>query len=438
MTRTLARLYATLLCSLLIAPQAGWSQVAAPLPPAAQEALDKGIVAANLPDYLLAIRYFEEARKAAPDAPVIYFNLGLAESKIPSRELRAMAWFGAYLAAFPDAPNASVVKAEIGALEVRHHSNTAKFLAALLDAANQTAANRRDENLRSVVASTAASGDIVAARRIVQTIQDPIYAESGHFAIVRAQAESGDVLGARKSADSLSKGLTKDNAMVFVLEAHVRAGDMAGAQSALDLIRSADTKNRMLAIIAGAQARAGNIADAQRAAAMIESAGSRNKLRLAIVNAQADRGDLAAAKETIALIDSAYSQSYAHLELARAQAKSGDMAGAKASLATAQKIADLIPEESSKNAVQDYIRRFTQTFPAGQPPAQRWLLDLYNPEAGNYLALNTDIFLDFPGHLKSLPRSADPQAVFSALAKTAEIVTWTHILLRRRMREQLQ
>ena len=38
----------------------------APLPPAAQEALNKGIIAAKVPDYPLAIRYFEEARKIAP------------------------------------------------------------------------------------------------------------------------------------------------------------------------------------------------------------------------------------------------------------------------------------------------------------------------------------------------------------------------------------
>src|SRR6266699_1493919 len=67
----------------------------APLPAAAQEALNKGIIAAKVPDYLLAIRYFEEARKLAPQAPVIFMNLGLAESKIPGRELRAIAWFGA-------------------------------------------------------------------------------------------------------------------------------------------------------------------------------------------------------------------------------------------------------------------------------------------------------------------------------------------------------
>lgn len=69
--------------------------------------------------YLLAVRFFEEARKLAPEAPVIYLNLGLAESRIPGRELRAIAWFGAYLAANPTAPNAAAVKEQIAVLDVK-------------------------------------------------------------------------------------------------------------------------------------------------------------------------------------------------------------------------------------------------------------------------------------------------------------------------------
>jgi hypothetical protein len=100
---------AVLIFVFVIAPNAGWGQAAAPapLPSAAQEVLNKGILAAKLPDYLLAIRYFEEARKLAPQAPVIFLNLGIAESKMPGRELRAIAWFGAYLSAAPDATNAA-------------------------------------------------------------------------------------------------------------------------------------------------------------------------------------------------------------------------------------------------------------------------------------------------------------------------------------------
>ena len=61
---------AALIFVFVIAPNAGWGQAAAPapLPSAAQEVLNKGILAAKLPDYLLAIRYFEEARKLAPQA----------------------------------------------------------------------------------------------------------------------------------------------------------------------------------------------------------------------------------------------------------------------------------------------------------------------------------------------------------------------------------
>jgi hypothetical protein len=95
--RGLRRLLTLAACLSFAQPLAALAQTTAtaPLPPAAQEALDKGIIAAKVPDYLLAIRFFEDARKLAPDAPIIYLNLGLAESRIPGRELRAIAWFGA-------------------------------------------------------------------------------------------------------------------------------------------------------------------------------------------------------------------------------------------------------------------------------------------------------------------------------------------------------
>jgi hypothetical protein len=123
------------------APDAGWGQASAPavpaaaLPAAAQEALNKGIIAAKVPDYLLAIRYLEEARKLAPTAPVIFMNLGIAESKIPGRELRAIAWFGAYLAATPDAPNAAAVKEQIAVLEVKNQSNLSRLIKSVQEAA---------------------------------------------------------------------------------------------------------------------------------------------------------------------------------------------------------------------------------------------------------------------------------------------------------------
>ncbi len=128
--RAKLRLLFVTLCVGIAQPIAAQAQTAT----AAQEALNKGIIAAKVPDYLLAICFFEEARKAAPQAPVIYLNLGLAESRIPGRELRAIAWFGAYLAAYPDAPNAAAVKEQIAVLDVRGQSNVSRLVKAVQDA----------------------------------------------------------------------------------------------------------------------------------------------------------------------------------------------------------------------------------------------------------------------------------------------------------------
>ena len=161
---------AALILFLVFAPDAGWGQAApavspAPLPPAAQEALNKGIIAAKVPDYLLAIRYFEEARKLAPQAPVIFMNLGVAESKIPGRELRAIAWFGAYLAASP-APNAAAVKEQIAVLEVRNQSNVSRLIKTMQDSAHQMSPGYRDGGLRDAAVLWANAGDFSSALKI--------------------------------------------------------------------------------------------------------------------------------------------------------------------------------------------------------------------------------------------------------------------------------
>jgi hypothetical protein len=65
---TLAQFNRIVLCSvaLLVSTATGSH---ADLATDAQQAINRGIIAAKQQDYLLAIRYFEEARKIAPDAP---------------------------------------------------------------------------------------------------------------------------------------------------------------------------------------------------------------------------------------------------------------------------------------------------------------------------------------------------------------------------------
>src|ERR1039458_2448018 len=124
-----------LVCLSLALSIALQGQVTAPLPSEAQEALHKGILAANQQDYLMAIRFFENARKMAPRAPEIYYNLGLAESKIPGRELRAICWFEAFLAANPNAPNAAAVNDQVDVLGVKSLSSIRRLIVSTQEAA---------------------------------------------------------------------------------------------------------------------------------------------------------------------------------------------------------------------------------------------------------------------------------------------------------------
>lgn len=190
-SRRLLRILIVALCFNLAQPLAAVAQTSAPpLPPAAQEVLDKGIIAARVPDYLLAIRYFDEARKLAPQAPVVFLNMGLAESRIPGRELRAMAWFGAYLSAYPEAPNAAVVKEQITVLEVKAQSDISRLLRTLQDAAKQTS-DYRDENLRFVATLWAESGDVDAAVKVTDLILNLLYKRRAQRDIVRFHVLAG-------------------------------------------------------------------------------------------------------------------------------------------------------------------------------------------------------------------------------------------------------
>ena len=89
-TRLFAHRFCQLTCLVYLSlalPAVALAQTSAPTTvPAphsadAKEAINKGILAARQQDYPLAIRYFQDARKIAPDAPEIYFDLGLAELK---------------------------------------------------------------------------------------------------------------------------------------------------------------------------------------------------------------------------------------------------------------------------------------------------------------------------------------------------------------------
>jgi len=360
---------AALIFALITAPGIAAAQGAppAPLPPTAQEALDKGIIAAKVPDYPLAVRFFEEARKLAPRAPVIYLNLGLAESRIPSRELRAIAWFGAYLAAYPDAPNVAAVKEQIALLDVRNQSNVSRLLKTVQDAAMQLPIERvidkdkdgrismetvnrsaiiRDYGLKEVSKLWAQMGDIPLALKAAGSILDVDQKSMAQRDIAGEQARANDFAGAQRTTDRIQDAHYKTFAQADIGREQAKAGDIAGAQKTVAGILDPRKKDFALSDIASAQARGGDIKGAQRTADSIPDDGKyQSGAYAAIAKAQAEAGDIAGAQKTADSIQSAYHKAYAQSDIAEAQAEAGDIAGA-------QKTADSIQDASVKDIAQ--------------------------------------------------------------------------------------
>jgi hypothetical protein len=431
----------------------------APLPSAAQEALNKGILAAKVPDYLLAIRFFEEARKLAPQAPVIFLNLGIAESKMPGRELRAIAWFGAYLAASPDAPNAAAVKEQIAALDVRSQSNVSRLIKTVQAAAIQLSGYKKRDGLWAVGELWAETGDIAAALKTadLNEDQDRSYAR---YAISKVQAEDGDIAGAQKTAELVRDGVSAVYARSAIAEAQQKSGDIAGVQKTLasaqksaNLIKEQGLKDRAQQIIAEVQAKSGDIAGAQKTANLIRNALDKSRTLLAIAINQIEAGDIAGAQSTLAaalkttdLIEVVRAnesklgspKSEVQQDIAYAQLRTGDIAGA-------QRTVDLIQDAHYKNGVQgsvaiartehrvaDAPRSTSVTQPPIRPAitVYQWLAELGTDDRGTIDSsnLNDAIFLDLAGYLKSLNSSLESKAAQENLKmklvrrKEAEII----------------
>ena len=123
-----ARALAILLTTMVIcgaSPSAALAQSAA-------ELIDQGVAAAGRHEYQPALDMFDQAGKSNGYTPEVLLDLGLASSNIPGHEIRAMAWFEAYLDAAPGAQNAAAVRAQIGALQAPFEARMRGVLERLL------------------------------------------------------------------------------------------------------------------------------------------------------------------------------------------------------------------------------------------------------------------------------------------------------------------
>lgn len=319
--------------ALLIAPVAATAETSS-LPADAQQALDKGLAAAKQQEWDIAIRNFQDARKIAPDAPEVFYDLGLAESKIAGRELRAVAWFGAYLAVSPNAPNAAAVKDFIAALRTKIKGNIDTLIKAAEVADSLLPdtpirhdggitgkeTNKPDQDrmlsLYQVATLWASAGNSTNAIATAHRIGRAGYNQTSSLSdIVAAQASAGYVDDAIKTAASFDDSVFSNSASLAIAAAQAKAGDLASARATLMT----------------AQARLGKE----------KSVYLRNSQGRDIARAQAMIGDISGAEKTAAMMPSPIAKVWAQIDIATAQIKAGDLAAGQASLAAAQKDADL-------------------------------------------------------------------------------------------------
>jgi tetratricopeptide (TPR) repeat protein len=454
----------TLLLSL---PAQAQTTAATQLTPEAEAAMKKGIVAAKEQEWLIAIQSFQEARKIAPESPAVFYNLGLAESKIPGRELRAIAWFGAYLTAIPNAPNAAAVNDFIAALQIKNHGNINRLIKTAQDAASQTG---NQSCLDAVARLWLEAGDLPAALKTVdlnhvETNSD-IIASNKSLAlskIAKAQAKAGDMAGARKTfasalecAELIQSAYIKGSSQLAIISYQADAGDIAGALQTVALANysgfsdKVGAKSKSLSGIAQAQVESGNTAGVRESlsqalnlANSIHDANDRCDALREVAKVQAKLGDIRGAGETLAGVLKAWSSiedrqlktseasviGQLYFDIAKAQLKAGDFSGARESLV---KYAASHPDPENEYMTKWLISSFQKEIDDAQAKAGSanksasavsptivaqapipvikvadWIYKLDDnvdqPASYSVCPLNTEPFLDLTGYLTTHP-----------------------------------
>ena len=138
--------------------------------PDPEKAYQRGLVAADLQTWDLAIANFAEAQKASPGDMRYLYALGMAHARA-GHDLAGAAWLRVYLAAAPKAERADDVRAEIARLEQSHLANEKKIFASAAAAARQIPwLGLRWQQLRLISGREARAGLIDDALALEQEI----------------------------------------------------------------------------------------------------------------------------------------------------------------------------------------------------------------------------------------------------------------------------
>ena len=230
------------------------------LPPAAKEAVGKGLSAAGQKEWKLAIRYFEEARKAAPHSPVALYNLALAEMQIPGRELRAVACFEAYLLAAPQTDKVAAIRSQIANLELKTEANTGLIIDMLKSLANKYAAASYEQRSaqQSIAILQAHAGDVAAAMAGAQQLASDSSYVSFISNIAGALAEESHFEEAKRLAGQITEASNRSGAFYSVLREQAKQGLVDDARTTLAQVSGDQYPRYALCDLGPAEYKAGD------------------------------------------------------------------------------------------------------------------------------------------------------------------------------------
>jgi hypothetical protein len=254
------------------------------LPPNVQEIVDEGILATRREDWAQAANRFEMARKLAPTAPSVLLNLGLAESKIPGRELISIAWLRAYLSSMSNPPKSKKVLAQIADLELRFKNVTNKLLQTAMDLAVQF-----PPESDFLGPHNAASGVFIDLPRMTY------------------RGFKGSYFEGRWSEGQWYRRMNWNKNLALFAIANIQAGlgDTDAARKTFERIKQDEQgpyRDRFLQYVALAETREGDLSEAIRAASRISDTGVLAEAYRWIVDKQISNGDIKAAFQTASLI----------------------------------------------------------------------------------------------------------------------------------------
>ena len=217
------------------------------------------------------------------------FEKALAADRKGGRELFAIAWYRAYLAAAPKAGNARRVRERIVELGVEVEAKVRVLLdkagaatalladgdsriqatrriAAVLAGAGDVAgagkiaaslpsAQDRDFVFMNIAIAKMRNGDYKGAMAVIAKIENAFFASSAKREIAWVQAYSGDIAGAWKTADSISEEQVRSWAYVRITDAEFIVGNGPGAQKAIASAKKATSRIPLEVIRAHSYAR---------------------------------------------------------------------------------------------------------------------------------------------------------------------------------------